>query len=62
MSSDDTLKSGSSGKPGYTTTKNGVSVRVVPPIELNSESKENVLRIMRWEDDSAEQVLGSRGG
>jgi hypothetical protein len=49
-----------SSKHRYALTKSGVSVRIVPPVELNTESKANVLRIMKWEDDSAEQVMGSR--
>lgn len=49
---------GESSKPRYATTKSGASVRIVPPVELNTESRANVLRIMKWEDDSAEQVLG----
>jgi hypothetical protein len=54
------MKDESSPKPRYATTKSGVSVRIVPPIELNTESRANVLRIMKWEDDSAEQVMGPR--
>ena len=50
-----------SAEPRYAVTKSGASVRIVPRIELNNESKANVLRIMKWEDDSAEQVMGPRG-
>jgi len=52
---------GEPSKPRYATTKSGASVRIVPPVEINSQSRESVLRIMKWEDDSAEQVLGPRG-
>ncbi len=52
---------GESSKPRYATTKSGASVRIVPPVEINSQGRESVLRIMKWEDDSAEQVLGPRG-
>ncbi len=43
-------------KSRYATTKSGVCVRVVPPVELDSESKASVLRIIKWEDDSAQQA------
>jgi hypothetical protein len=47
-------------KPRYARTKSGVSVRIIPRIELSDDNAENARRIMKWEEDSAEQVIGSR--